>query len=99
MKISKPTTGYAVYALLKKNGSVVTQQSDFEYSWSSDDPWIIESRPFDGCIEGIQSPCPLDHNNMNGRHSGTAKLTVKIRKISENIIVAKQDYSVTVTEN
>ena len=99
MKVSSPTTGYAVYALLKKNGSVVTNQTDFEYIWSIDDPWIVQSRPFDGCIEGIQEPCPLDHNNLKGWHPGTTKLLVKVRKISENTIIAKLEFNVTVTEN
>lgn len=99
MKVSSPTTGYAVYAILKKDGSVVTNQSDFEYIWWADDAWIIESRPFDGCTQGIQSPCPKDHNNINGRHAGNTKLYVKVLKKSENVFVAKQEFSVTVTEN
>ena len=66
--IAKPhgvNEGYGIYVLLKdRNGVVIADQRNYTYSWSVDDPSIIELKPWapETCqSEGTQPPCPLNH--------------------------------------
>jgi hypothetical protein len=86
--IHQPGSGYAIMALLKKNGNVVTNQQGITYNWNIEDGSIARITPFDGCTNGIQEPCPADHLTIVGLKAGQTNIRVEVFKNNENIASA-----------
>jgi len=84
-----------VYALLYKDGVVLTNQSDFEYSWKAmPTDTNLKITPFAACTNGIQEPCPMDHANIYGFATPphTVLLSVSVMQKSTGVTVAQNHF-------
>lgn len=98
MQVSLPNEGYAIMGILHQdNGSVVTNQTDFGYSWTIVNSNIASIAPFTGCTNGIQPPCPEDHLGIAGLIPGNTTINLSVRRISTNTVVASASWQLTVT--
>lgn len=100
-----PKTGYGVNVLLKdKEGSVVKDQGSFSYEWSARDAKVvgISSGPIElennGCAYGINKPCPNMNADLTGLTAGKTKIVVTVKRLSDNVIIAKTSFPVVVKE-
>ncbi|OGY07700.1 MAG: hypothetical protein A2694_01790 [Candidatus Blackburnbacteria bacterium RIFCSPHIGHO2_01_FULL_40_17] len=100
MWLSSSGTGYGVYALLKLNGQVVTNQGNYVYNWYTSDPRIVTIVPFTGCTNNIVPPCPYDHANLSGNGTGSASVVVVVSQVVNGIetFVAATSFDVAVVE-
>ena len=90
---------WGINALLKSNGSIVLNQSDFKFSWSLTTTGIIslqDSSFTSGCPYGINSPCPNLHADISSIKKGTVNIYVKAIQKSINTEVASTYFTVTV---
>lgn len=90
-RIHGPDEGYAVYALLRRNNTVVTDQQEFFYTWSIDDTSYADIAPFTGCTNGIVPPCPQDHLTITAKKVTQSPIPVRVtvaRRNNPTIILA-----------
>ncbi len=100
--VSTPNSGYNIIAVVRNTqGQIVTDQSDFHFTWTSQDPTIVtvqpDSVPPNGqCILGIQSPCPQLWGSMKGIRLGTTTVTVEVRRISNNEFIGSYQFPIEI---
>lgn len=77
---------YGISAILSSNGSVVTNQSDFEYIWDmqTSSSILTLSPNSDSCTNGIQPPCPKDHALLGGKAPDGTRAIVSVRVIKKS---------------
>lgn len=104
-----PNEGYGVNVLLKKNGTLLLDQSDIRYDWQVSNGNSIQVYPnkFDnGCPYDIQSPCPNLNATILGRNPGKATITVfatknqtLLAKTTLTVVVKNEVYTLEPSEN
>lgn len=100
-----PKGGYGVNVLLKDSkGNIVKNQNDFSYEWKAKNPEIINIEYSsldlgdDECAYGINKPCPNLHADLTGLSAGKTEIVVTVKRISDNVIIAKTSFPVIVKE-
>lgn len=100
-----PSAGYGVNAILMdSSGSVVTDQTDFFYTWKPENSSILSilprSLPYpDGnCAYGVLAPCPEFNLEIKGISPGISKVLLDVTRRSDAKIVASNDFTVRVIE-
>lgn len=100
-----PSTGYGVNAvLLDSSGNVVMNQSDFSYTWKSENESILaitaSSIPYpDGnCAYGILAPCPNINVQIKGLNPGISRVLLDVMRKSDRTVVASNAFTVKVIE-
>ena len=96
MEVSKPGESYNVYVLLRKDGQIVTDQSEFGYSWGLENSDIIQYSTFAACVEGIQPPCPEQYASLIALKEGKTYIKVSVFRKSTNEIVGGLAFHITV---
>lgn len=84
-----PNEAYGVNVILKKDGNIVLDQSNIDYSWetSNANNIYVYQRGFDsGCPYGINAPCPALHASIIGRNPGNTIVTVRAVKNNQELI-------------
>lgn len=92
---------YSIYATLKLDDQIVTDQSDINYVWQIEDSSIADIDEFRVCTNNIQSPCPDDHASIKALQSGSTTIKVTAFKnlstgAAESIV--STTFSLTVTD-
>ena len=100
-----PKSGYGVNVLLKDSkGNIVKNQNDFSYEWRAKNTEVvnIESGSLDlgnnGCAYEINRPCPNMHADLTGLTAGKTEVVVTVKRLSDNVIIAKTSFPVVVKE-
>jgi hypothetical protein len=100
-----PNTGYGVNAvLLDSSGTVVKDQSDFSYTWKSENELVLtiksQSVPYpDGnCAYGILAPCPDFNVQIKGINPGISRVLLDVIRRSDRTVVASNAFTVKVVE-
>lgn len=95
--------GYVMSALLADgNGDYIKDLSDFDFSWSIDNPEIAEimppasSRDKTYCFSfepyNLNNPCPTIRATLTNKKLGSTTVRVKVTKKSENKVVDEAEY-------
>ncbi len=91
---------YAVAAYLRDHsGAIVTNQSDFSYAWSLDNPLLASISPFTACTNGIQSPCPGDHAEIRALAPGFTSARAVVTRIADNVQVAETVIAIRIDQS
>lgn len=100
-----PMTGYGVNAvLMDTNGGVVTNQTDFSYSWKTENDSVLSLHaqgvpyPDGNCAYGIQAPCPEFNVQITGKNPGISRVLLEVIRQSDNAIIASNTFSVKVID-
>lgn len=100
-----PMTGYGVNVLLRDNNNqVVTDQSQFAYQWTTDNPQILSLTAStldygnNSCAFGIMAPCPLNHVDLKGLLPGRTTIRVSVVRQSDNITIAQTSFPVKIID-
>lgn len=103
--VSTPNTGYSIAAVVRDSqNQIVTDQSDFSFSWTSQDSNIVTvigeglGDPTQ-CVYGIQAPCPQLWGNMKGIQPGQTTVSVEVRRKSNNQLIASYSFPIRITGN
>lgn len=96
IEIPKQDGAYAISAILHKDGAVVTDQNDYSYSWRIPDSTIADIKPFNGCTNGIEEPCPYDHLSVTAKKAGSTTITVSVKRKDTRLEIATLDYTLYV---
>ena len=99
--ITVPNEEVKINTILKSyqqwnNFTIVTNQSDFSYKWSIDDPNIANIGTFKDCTNGITTPCPEDHLVIAAKKEGATYVRVGVTKKSGNLLVTTSTFNLVV---
>lgn len=96
----KVNQGYAAYILLTdSNDDIIKDQSDFDFSWSIDDPNSGILITGNDCYYGlynINPPCPKISMVFNSKKIGSTKIRVGVTRKSENRVIDEGIFNLTV---
>lgn len=102
---TNPMTGYGVNVILRdSNNQVVTDQSQFAYQWTTNNPQILSLTTStldygnNTCAYGIITPCPLNHVDLKGLVPGQTTVRVEIIRQNDNAVIAQTSFPVKVIE-
>lgn len=100
-----PRGGYGVNVILRdSHGQTVTNQADFTYQWSTENPQIVSMTPGtldygnNTCAYGILPPCPFNHVDLKGLLPGQTNIIVKVVRQTDQAVIAQTSFPVKVIE-
>lgn len=96
----KVNQGYASRVELRdSNDDVLKDQSDFDFSWTAEDPsfgYFIFGEDCYYSLYDIQPPCPKINMTFNSTKTGSTKVKVKVTKKSENKVIGEGTFNINV---
>lgn len=97
-------TGYGVNVLLRDSvGNVVKDQANNSYGWTVDDLKMVSVSERNlseagTCAYGIYLPCPKMHADLKGLKAGKTRVSVKVTRNTDKVVIAQTSFPVQVIE-
>ncbi|OGM21315.1 hypothetical protein A2771_01625 [Candidatus Woesebacteria bacterium RIFCSPHIGHO2_01_FULL_38_26b] len=98
--ISDPNSGYGLSeTLYGRDKAVISDQSDFTFLWSVENPNIVAINNISGfCFSGVNPPCPTNnHVDLKGVSAGNTRVNLEVKRISTGETIATTYWNVTIS--